>query len=283
MFEAGVTVQQFNYIVRDRAVRAASNRLLKETGRNSKSRVSLITGLPRSEVSRISLQADGYVNTKLRQPAARRVLAAWFERSSFLSPNGEPAVLSIFGNKRSFEKLVSTHGGGIPTRAMLDELTKLNAIELVGEHYVRAKSRTPVSVGLNPEAIAALGERCSDLIQTLMKNVRRNDGPLFEATCLVQDADSDLMPIIRREISKQGASFISGTNSFLRRIGKNRSGTRSSSSSRCRVGVTVYYFENSDGCTAVPTDSRKRTHRTNLRRSGAEMTKRKTHARRKET
>jgi hypothetical protein len=282
MFEAGVTVQQFNYLVRDRAVRAASSRVLKETGRNSKSRVSIITGLPRSEVAKISVEADAYVNAKLGQPAARRILAAWFESPSFLTPNGEPATLSIFGNKRSFEKLVSMHGGGIPVRAMLDELTQLDAVERVGDTHVKAKSRTPVSVGLTREAIGALGQRCSDLIRTLMKNVRRSDHPLFEATSLVQDADLHLMPVIRREISRQGASFISGTNSLLKRISKVPRVARSDPAPRCRVGVTVYYFEDTEESDAVAgSGGRKRTPRTNLRRIRAEKPKRKTYARRK--
>jgi len=284
MFEAGVTVQQFNYLVRDRAVRAASSRVLKETGRNSKSRVSIITGLPRSEVAKISLEADAYVNAKLGQPAARRILAAWFESPSFLTPNGEPATLSIFGNKRSFEKLVSMHGGGIPVRAMLDELTQLDAVERVGDNHVKAKSRTPVSVGLTREAIGALGERCSDLIRTLMKNVRRSDHPLFEATSLVQDADLHLMPVIRREISRQGASFISGTNSLLNRVSKNPRVAGSDPAPRCRVGVTVYYFEDAEESDAAGgSGGRKQTRRTNLRRIRTEKSKRKTYARRKST
>jgi hypothetical protein len=282
MFDSGVTVQQFNYLVRDRAVRAASSRVLKETGRNSKSRVSIITGLPRSEVAKISVEADAYVNAKLGQPAARRILAAWFESSSFLTPNGEPATLSIFGNKRSFEKLVSMHGGGIPVRAMLDELTQLDAVERVGDTHVKAKSRTPVSVGLTREAIGALGQRCSDLIRTLMKNVRRSDHPLFEATSLVQDADLHLMPVIRRELSRQGASFISGTNSLLKRISKDPRVARSDPAPRCRVGVTVYYFEDTEESDAVGgSGGRKQTPRTNLRRIRTEKPKRKTYARRK--
>jgi hypothetical protein len=281
MFETGITVQQFNYVVRDRAVRAASNRVLRESGRNNKSRVSIITGLPRSEVSKISSEADDYVNAKLGQSAARRILSAWFESPGFLTPNGEPATLSIFGNKRSFEKLVSAHGGGIPVRAMLDELTQLDAVERVGDNHVKAKSRTPVSLGLNPEAIGALGQRCSDLIETLMKNVRRSDHPLFEATSLVQDADFDLMPVIRREISRQGASFISGTNSFLKRIRKNPRVARSNPAPRCRVGVTVFYFEDTQESNAAAGGGRERTPRTNLRRVRTEKPKTKTHARRK--
>jgi hypothetical protein len=266
MFEAGITVQQFNYVVRDRAVRVASSRVLKETGRSSKSRVSIITGLPRSEVTKISSEPDDYVNAKLAQSVARRILAAWFKSPRFLTPNGEPATLSIFGKKRSFEKLVSAHGGGIPVRAMLDELTQLDAVERVGDNHVKAKSRTPVSIGLTPEVIGALGQRCSDLIQTLMKNVRRSDHPLFEATSLVQDADFDLMPMIRREISSQGASFIDETNSFLKRIRKNPRVARPNPAARCRLGVTVFYFEDAKETNAAAVGGRKRVPRTNLRR-----------------
>jgi hypothetical protein len=277
MFDAGITVQQFNYLVRDRSVRAASRRVLKETGRNSKSRVSIITGLPRSEVAKISSEGD-YVNTKPGEPAARRVLAAWFESPSFLAPNGEPATLSIFGKRRSFEKLVSAHGGGIPVRAMLDELTQLDAVERVGDDHVRAKSRAPVSVGLTPEAIGAIGQRCSDLIQTLMKNVRRSEPPLFEGTSLVQDADLDLMPIIRREISRQGASFISGSNSLLKRSRKHLNSGRSNPASKCRVGVTVYYFEDIEESDSATGGDRERSPRKNLHRTRARKPKRTTYA-----
>jgi hypothetical protein len=277
MFDAGITVQQFNYLVRDRSVRAASRRVLRETGRNSKSRVSIITGLPRSEVARISSEVD-YVSTKPGEPAARRVLAAWFESPSFLAPNGEPATLSIFGKRRSFEKLVSAHGGGIPVRAMLDELTQLDAVERVGDDHVRAKSRTPVSIGLSPEAIGAIGQRCSDLIQTLIKNVRRSEPPLFEATSLVQDADLDLMPIIRREISRQGASFISGSNALLKRSRKHLTGGRSNAALKCRAGVTVYYFEDIEESDSTTGGDGERSPRRNLHRTRARKPKRSTYA-----
>jgi hypothetical protein len=251
--------------------------VLKKTGRNSKSRVSIITGLPRSEVAKISSE-DDYIRRKLGQPAARRVLAAWFESPSFLAPNGEPSTLSIFGKTRSFEKLVSAHGGGIPVRAMLDELTQLDAVERVGNDHVRAKSRTPVSVGLTPEAIGAIGQRCSDLIQTLMKNVRRSEPPLFEATSLVQDADLDLIPVIRREISRQGGSFISGTNSLLKRTRKHLNGAAANPALKCRVGVTVYYFEDTEDSDSAAGGDRERSPRRNLHRTRARKPKTTTYA-----
>lgn len=264
MFDAGITVQQFNYLLRDRAVRAATSRVTQETGRNSKSRVSIITGLSRSEVSKIFNSPDTYIKSKGGQSATRRILAAWFENPRFLAASGEPATLSIFGKTRSFEQLVSMHGGGIPVRAMLDELIRLDAIERIGEQWVRAKTRTPVSVGLTPTAIAALGERISDLMQTLTKNLRRSEAPLFEGTSVVQDAELDLLPVIRREISRQGANLISATNSFLKRTRRNSKTAATKRLGKCRVGITVYYFEDLD--TSIPASSDRKPGRTNLRR-----------------
>src|SRR5882762_2389581 len=58
LFDAGVTVQEFNRIARNRAVRIATQRVIKESGRESKSRVAIMTGLPRSEVTRILGELD---------------------------------------------------------------------------------------------------------------------------------------------------------------------------------------------------------------------------------
>jgi Family of unknown function (DUF6502) len=264
MFDAGVTVQEFNHLLRNRAVRAATKRVVRECGRNSKSRVAIVTGLPRSEVSKISGSRNFDAKTKPGQHPARRVLAAWYENPRFLAPTGEPAVLPIFGKKRSFERLVLAHGSGIPVRAMLDELTQIDAVERLANQQVRAKSRVPILTGLTTNAIAAIGEHCGDLLQTLTNNVRRSSPPLFEATALIYDADSSMVPIVRREIAEQGVSFINGASSLLKRSQNKSRKSPSSSSARCRLGVTVFYFE--EDVEMKLKQEVKRNRRTNLRR-----------------
>ena len=162
MFDAGLTVHEFSQIVRERAVRTAARRVCKEIGRDSKSRVAIITGLPRSEVARILGSDDVSSGKRLGQHPARKVLAAWFDNPRFLAANGDPAVLPIFGKRRSFEQLVAMHSGGIPVRAMLDELTQLDAIERLTDQRVKAKSRIPILTGMTDSAISAIGERTRD-------------------------------------------------------------------------------------------------------------------------
>jgi len=266
MFDAGMTVPEFNKIARDRAVRIATRRLAKETGRESRSRVAIITGLPRSEVTRILGSLDSEAKAKPDQHPARRVLAAWHDNPLFLGANGDPAVLPIFGRKRSFEKLVEGYGGGIPVRAMLDELTQLGAIEHLEDQRIRAKARVPVMSGLTSRSITAVGERGRDLLNTLGHNVRQSSQPLFEATALVDDGDIDMVTLVRREIAEQGTNFINGATSLLNRSHRKRKSKAMKSTGTCRLGVTVYYFQDENGASDNATTIGRQPRRKNLRR-----------------
>jgi len=264
MLDAGVSTREFHHLVREQAVRVATRRVIKETGRTSKSRVAIMTGLPRSEVARILRKPVVLTGTSPDQHPARRILAAWFDNPRFLTPNGEPAVLPVFGKRRSFEALVSLHSGGMPVRAMLDELLQIDAVESLEDQKVRAKSRVPILTGLTKSAIAGIGERAKDLLDTLMKNARRTSQPLFEATSFINDADPDMVSVVRREIAEQGESFINGANSILNRSKKRASPSARKESKKCRVGVTVYYFQ--DESTEKSQSGVAPTPRKNLRR-----------------
>jgi hypothetical protein len=266
LFDAGVTVQELNQIARNRAVRIATRRVIKESGRESKSRVAIMTGLPRSEVTRILGSSDSVPKTKTDQHPARRVLAAWHDDPRFLASNGDPAVLPIFGKKRSFERLVERYGASIPVRAMLDELMQLDAVERLEDQTVRAKSRVPIMTGLTNRSITAVGERGRDLLETLAHNVRRSTQPYFEATAVIDDGDLELVNFLRREIAEQGTNFINSATSLLNRSQIKRSSKTAKSSRGVRLGVTVYYFQEespiNDQAIGVGTHGRRK----NLRR-----------------
>jgi hypothetical protein len=243
MFDTGVTVHEYCTLVRESAVRAAARRVSKEIGRDSKSRVAIMTGLPRSEVARILRSGDASAAKRYGQHPGRRVLAAWFDDPRFLTPHGDPAVLPIFGKRCSFEQLVAMHSGGIPVRAMLDELIQIHAVEQLSDQRVRARSRIPILTGLTAGAISAIGERTRDLLETLTNNLRRTSAPLFEGTALIEESDLELVSLIRREIAEQGANFINSANSLFSRSRVQPKRPTRKSSTKCRLGVTVYYFQ----------------------------------------
>lgn len=242
MFDTGITVREFTRLVRDRAVRSAAARVARESGRNSNSRVAIITGLARAEVARILEANAPSSSSRDGQHPARRVLAAWHDNQRFLAANGDPAVLSIFGRRKSFEQLVSAHSGGIPVRAMLDQLAQIGAVEILSGQRVKVKSRVPIFKGMTCSAVANIGERAGDLLGTLRHNLRAASTPLFEGTAFASDVDTGAVPLIRRQMAEQGSAFLDGATSLFSRSCRKRK-RRRKEASQCRVGVTVFYFE----------------------------------------
>jgi hypothetical protein len=281
MFDTGVTVHEFGHLVRERAVWAAARRVSRESGRDSKSRVAIVTGLARSEVARILKSDDASSSNRAGQQPSRKILTAWYENPRFLAANGDPAVLPIFGKRRSFEQLVALCSRGIPVRAMLDELTQIGAIERLSDQRVKAKSRIPILTGLTGSAIAAIGERTGDLLETLTNNLRRKSNPLFEGTALVDETDLDMVTLVRREIEEQGANFINSANSLLNRSRARPSRSSAKTSAKCRLGVTVYYFQDDVERTAESSAETTYMRRKNLqrkRRPNSKGTTRKTNS-----
>ena len=206
-----------------------------------------MTGLSRSEVARVLHAKDVSSAKRLGQHPGGRVLSAWYESAAFLSANGDPATLPIFGKHKSFEKLVLLNSGGIPVRAMLDQLSQVDAIEVLPGQRVRPKSRVPVFTGISSVAIASIGERGADLIETLKTNLRKSSNPLFEGTAVVGNVDSDVIPLIRREIAEQGVNFIQSANSLLKRHKSKLRKPARQTKPTYRVGVTLYYFQSETG------------------------------------
>jgi hypothetical protein len=247
LFDSGVTVHEVSQLIRERAVRAADRTIFQESGRSSNSRVAIMTGLSRSEVARILHAREVSSGKRLGQHPGERVLSAWYESAPFLSANGDPATLPIFGKHRSFEKLVLLNSGGIPVRAMLDQLSQVDAIEVLPGQRVRPKSRIPVFTGLSSAAIASIGERGADLIETLKTNLRKSSNPLFEGTAVIGKVDSDVIPLLRREIAEQGVNFIQSANSLLKRHKSKLRKSDRQAKPTYRVGVTLYYFQSETG------------------------------------
>lgn len=243
MFDAGITVKEFGLLVRDCAVRAAAARIAQESGRKSNSRVAILTGLSRAEIARVLRTAEPAYGSRGQYHPARRVLAAWHDDRRFLAVSGDPAVLRVFGKRKSFERLVALHSGGIPVRAMLDQLVQIGAAEILPGQMVKVKSRIPVFRGMTVGAISNIGERTADLLGTLRNNLRTKSMPLFEGTAFHGELDVGAVPLVRRQIAEQGSVFIDSATSLLSRSRSSRKLSSLKQTPQCRVGVTVYYFE----------------------------------------
>jgi|ERR1700691_703147 hypothetical protein len=244
VLDSGLSTFELQSIFRVATVRSVAAKQREFGRRVNISGIAASTGIPRGEISKILQNAGDSKVAKgdLRQQSTNRILEAWHQSPRFTNPNGHPAVLKIYGRGATFESLVKSYGRGIPTRAMLDELTTTGAIEVLSLQKVRAKASVAVDQGMNSRAIRAFGERATALLSTMLLNMRHPDQSRFIASTTTTSFLPNALPLLRKKVSSKGADFLADIrDDFVGALPVARKG-RSRAADQ-RVSVTVFYFE----------------------------------------
>jgi Family of unknown function (DUF6502) len=243
VFDSGLSIKEFHDILRAAAVRSVAARQLAISRRVNISGISASTGITRAEVSRIlkTEPKSPQKSSDQHQQSTNKILSVWQQDPKFTTPNGQPADLKIYGRGSTFELLVKLYGRGIPTRAMLDELTRTRAIELRPEQTVRLKTGVAVERGMTPQVARLFGDRVSELMDTLLQNMRNSESSAFVASVADVKVSETELPLMRREISSKGAEFLSEIQDMLARgpIDGRTSKARNAKS----VSITICYHE----------------------------------------
>ena len=145
----GVSYKTFSDLAKWVYVDVASNEFAIEGRKQSTSRISVVTGLSRKEVSRVlNLTRPDDRSSAEKYNRAARVIAAWRRESAFLGADGKPAPLPMTGPKASFGELVRKFSGDIPVRAILDELIHIGAVRQLADGRVKLLTQA-VSSGVS--------------------------------------------------------------------------------------------------------------------------------------
>lgn len=265
VFDSGLSIKDVHEILRTAAVRGVATRQLEISRRVNISGISASTGIPRAEISRIlkSGPVSPDANSDRHQQSTNRILSAWYQDPRFTTPDGQPADLKIYGRGCTFESLVKLHGKGIPTRAVLDELIRTRAIELRSAQFIRLKTPVAVDRGITPQVVKAFGDRVSELMGTLLHNMRERENASFVASAAHVTVSANDLPILRREISSRGAEFLNEIQEIVAR-GPLKARSLPKGKKGPSVSVTIFYHEE-------PSKSKNKksvlTRRRNFRRS----------------
>src|SRR5659263_422661 len=117
----GIRYRTFSDIAKRVYVEVATEEFCIPGRKQSKSRVSILTGLSRKEVLRVRrLPALDDQGAGARYNRAARVVAGWVRDPRFDDGSGNPAELPFEEGSSSFRELVKTYSGDAPPRAVLD-------------------------------------------------------------------------------------------------------------------------------------------------------------------
>jgi hypothetical protein len=211
--------------------------------KQSNSRISIITGLSRKEVLRLRTLPEPSDDTALeRYNRAARVISAWVRDRRFCDEAGNPSVLPLEGKDKSFVELVRLFGGDVPPRAVLDELTRVGAVERLEGDRVRLLSRAYVpstQVG-EEDKLAILGTDVGALVATIDRNLQAGPGETyFQRKVSYDGLPAGAIPRLREESSKRGQALLEGLD---RLFSDELRGAEPDAAGK-RVLMGVYYAE----------------------------------------
>jgi len=205
------------------------------------SRVAMLTGLSRREVSRVrdNLVAEASEDDR---PANRiaQILTGWHVDPEFTDEEGRPRDLLATGSSASLSSLLKRYAGDLPHGAIRKELLHRGLIQELDNGCVRVLKRDVVYANPDPEIVRQLGVALHDHAVTLEHNLDddRESPPRFEGI-----ADNVFVPASAAEdfgeyVESRGLDFLKEIDAWL--ANHEVSDPADTATREIRLGVGVY-------------------------------------------
>lgn len=239
----GISYGEYSETAKTVFVEVASKDFRLSSKKQTISRVSILTGLTRKEVSRITddlADRRGASNANLNRVG--RVLAGWHQDPDFTGPYGLPLELDIEASPFSFIELVKRYSGDIPPKAMLDELKRVGAVTVVAGTRVRVLTRSYIPTQEDPASVQFMGVALRDLAETLDYNLDADrTGGYFERRVWAPlGIDPRDMPEFDALVHEKGQQFLETLDNYL--TNKETESEQIPRDKKISVGVGVYLF-----------------------------------------
>ena len=212
--------------------------------KQSHSRVSVLTGLSRKEVLRVTrLDRPDDTETGDRYHRAARVIGGWVRDDRFHDGSVNPATLPVDGEGATFSGLAKEYSGDVPHRAILDELLRVGAVERTEDGKVRLLARAYIPVSGDEEKLEILGTDTACLIETIDHNLRAEPGKaFFQRKAMYDNLPDDAVEELRTDLAKHAERFLEQADRRLAERDRDAN-PKSTGTGRRRAGIGIFWFE----------------------------------------
>lgn len=211
--------------------------------KQSKSRVSIVTGLSRKEILRISrLPGTDDLGAARRYNRAARVVSGWVRDRAFTDASGAPLDLAPAGDEISFHGLVKRYSGDSPPRAVLDELLRVGAVAHTPGGKIHLRERSYIPRDGEVEKLGILGTDVSDLISTIDHNILQPASPFYQRKVCYDNLPAEVLPELKTFAGRQSQQLLEALDRTLSRHDRDFN-PQVVGTGRKRAGVGIYYFE----------------------------------------
>jgi hypothetical protein len=208
------------------------------------SRIALMTGLSRKEVSAVKQsQLDGEAARVSLTHMPAEVLRRWFTSSRYCDNSGVPRQLPWDDVPDSFTDLVKSCGANLSPVAMRAELLRVGAVRQDESGVLTVLRRYFISDSAQDRLAEGLQFGIRPLALTLAQNVASVglEGLRFQRVVDTYSVPPDRRSEIEREVTARLRQFSEELDDFL-----SEAGDASGSGDNAAVGVGMFYFEDYD-------------------------------------
>ncbi|HEX4051880.1 MAG TPA: DUF6502 family protein [Steroidobacteraceae bacterium] len=207
-------------------------------------RVALVSGVHRNFVSQLLAEPPKIAAGRERKGhRAARMLDAWHRDPVYLDSSGKPRDLPERGAAPSFEALASTHMRGAPVGALLRELYRAGAVDLLADRRIRVRTRGMRLPGVTLANLNQIGRCSAAYLRTLIHNLQQPHDPwLNEALTAIEVAPSRV-PLVREVIYRRTVNFLQSLEAEL------ASEQRRSATTKTPSFVSIAIFEPTEEAT----------------------------------
>ncbi len=173
------------------------------------SRINLLTGVHRKDVKRLRAEPEDLESRPANISIGSQLVARWVGDKSLLNPDNSPRKLPLqdddeFSNK-SFEGLVSNIAkGDIRPRVVLDELMRLDMVELDPEHNVILKTKAFTPNRGQQEKLFFFGKNIQDHLCAGVHNLGGEQPPFFDRSVYYDELSADSIAQLAELADKLG-------------------------------------------------------------------------------
>ena len=240
----GISYRTFADLAKWLFVDVATREFAIEGRKQTISRVSVITGLNRKEVKRVSeLPVPNDQAASERYNRAARVIAGWRRDKAFLGKKGEPSDLPVSGTGATFQTLVKKYSGDMPFRAVLDELIRVGAAVRADDDHVHLLARAYLPAGDESMKIHILGTDVAHLIASIQHNLEPDErGPFYQRKVMYDNLPQNVLPKFRKLSAESAQKLLEQLDSWLSDRDRD-TGSEVTGTGRNVAGFGIYYFE----------------------------------------
>lgn len=247
LVRSGVTWKEAAEICKTTFVEVATKEFGLHGRPTNMSRVAIMTGLGRRDVSRIRklLEAEQPVDFA-RMNSATRLLTSWHLDTAYLEDSGKPRKLSFDGNEPSFTGLARKYASDIAPITMSRELQRVGAVMELEDGSLQVLKRFYMPLKIDADAVLRGGSVLRDLGNTIDYNLVRDADAVtrFEGRATNANVCATDVAEFRNFLEAEGQAFLERVDEWLARHEPPAETQRKYKTTR--LGIGIYQIQDDD-------------------------------------